>query len=163
MERACIAIGSNLGDRLAAFDHARRGLAGLPESELAAFADPIETDPIGPGEQGRYLNGAAVVRTGLGARELLGHLLRIERECGRERRSEQRWGPRTLDLDLLLLGDRVIDEAGLTIPHPRMHERAFVLAPLATIAPDTRHPVLDRTVAQLLAGLGGAATAYAEP
>lgn len=132
---------------------ARAGLVGLAGTELIAFAEPVETDPVGPVEQGAYLNSAAVVRTTLSPRELLAGLLAIERAAGRDRSKELRWGPRTLDLDLLLYGQRIIDEPGLAVPHPRMHERAFVLGPLASIAPHIRHPTLGQTIGELLASL----------
>lgn len=155
-----MALGSNLGDRASHLRAAVAALRSLPDSELVAVSEPLETAPVGPIPQGAYLNAAAVLRTRLSARALLGHLLRIERELGRDRSREQRWGPRTLDLDLLVFGDAVISEPGLTIPHPRMHERRFVLEPLARVAPGMKVPPSGRTVAELLGELdrvGGAA------
>jgi 2-amino-4-hydroxy-6-hydroxymethyldihydropteridine diphosphokinase len=154
---ACVALGSNLGDRRASIRAALDAIAALPEAELVAAAEPIETAPVtAPGddaEQPAYLNTVALVRTTLGARALLEALLRIERELGRDRARERRWGPRVIDLDLLLFGGAIIDEPGLTVPHPRMHERRFVLEPLARIAPHAAHPTLGRTAAELLADL----------
>ena len=106
-------------------------MAELPG--VVAVSTLRETDPVGVTDQPRFLNGVAALETELAPRELLDVLLAVERRLGRERR--ERWGPRTIDLDLLLYGDEVIDEAGLTIPHPRLHERRFVLEPLAELAP----------------------------
>lgn len=145
-----MALGSNVGDRAAHLHAAVSALRSLPASELAAVSEPIETAPVGPIPQGPYLNAAAVLRTGLTARALLDHLLRIERERGRDRSREQRWGPRALDLDLLIFGDEVVSEPGLNVPHPRLHERRFVLEPLAAVAPTMRVPPSGRTVADLL-------------
>lgn len=147
---AAVALGSNLGDRRAHIDFAFGALGGLPDSRLVARSSVVETAPVGPVEQGAYLNAAALLETSLSARDLLDRLLSVELQRGRDRGREQRWGPRTLDLDLLLYGDRVIDEPGLSVPHPRLHERLFVLHPLAKIAPDLVVPGLGKTIAGLL-------------
>jgi 2-amino-4-hydroxy-6-hydroxymethyldihydropteridine diphosphokinase len=110
-----------------------------------------ETDPVGFADQPKFLNAVAELRTDLSPRELLERLLAIERELGRERARERRWGPRLIDLDLLLYGGEVIDEPGLTVPHPRLAERRFVLEPLAEIAPGLRLPD-GRAVRELLVG-----------
>ena len=133
MTRSYIGIGANLGDREATLRSAVAGLAASPGVEVVAVSALRETAPVGPiTDQPPFLNGAVAVETSLDARDLLALLLRIEAEHGRTRDGPQ-GGPRTLDLDLLLHGDDRIDEPGLTIPHPRLHERAFVLEPLVEL------------------------------
>jgi 2-amino-4-hydroxy-6-hydroxymethyldihydropteridine diphosphokinase len=151
MSAAYIGIGSNLGDRHSHIEAARDALGQLPKTLLSGFSPVYETEPIGPGEQGRYLNAVASVQTVLSPEELLGALMDIEQAAGRER--DEQWGPRTLDLDLLLYDDRVMASERLTLPHPRMHERWFVLRPLADLADDLIHPVLNITVERLLMDL----------
>jgi 2-amino-4-hydroxy-6-hydroxymethyldihydropteridine diphosphokinase len=129
---AFIGLGSNLGDREGNLRAALARLTELGEVRASSFR---ETDPVGVTDQPRFLNAAAEVSTDLPARDLLDALLAIERDLGRDRAREERWGPRTLDLDLLLYGDDVIDEPGLTVPHPRLAERRFVLEPLHELAP----------------------------
>lgn len=146
-------MGSNLGDRERNLRRAMEALGRLQRTVLVSGSSLHETVPVGGVPQGMYLNAAAILETGLGPRELLDQLLRIETESGRKRPSQTRWGPRTLDLDLILYGDRVIDEDGLKVPHPRMHERLFVLAPLVEIAPDSMHPALNKSVRQLYEAL----------
>jgi 2-amino-4-hydroxy-6-hydroxymethyldihydropteridine diphosphokinase len=149
---ACIALGSNVGDRRATLDGAVAALRRHPAIAVRRVSSWIETDPVGgPPGQGRYLNGAAVIETTLSPRDLLDTMQAIEQQFGRVRETPA--GPRTLDLDLLLYDDRVIDEPGLAVPHPRMAGRRFVLEPLAEIAPQRRHPVYEATVAELLARL----------
>ena len=145
MTRAYVGLGANLGDREATI---RAALAELPG--LVAVSELRETDPVGVVDQPAFLNGAAALETELSARELLDALLAIERELGRERR--ERWGPRTIDLDLLLYGEERIDEPGLTVPHPRLHERRFALEPLADLDPELVIPGRGR-VGDLLAEL----------
>lgn len=132
---AFIAIGTNVGDREAHMQYALAALDSLAKTSRVACSDIIETDPIGPSGQGRYLNAVVQVRTRLAPAVLLEHLLRIERERGRDRAREGRNGARTLDLDLLLYADWHIHEPGLHVPHPRMSGRSFVMEPLAQIAP----------------------------
>jgi 2-amino-4-hydroxy-6-hydroxymethyldihydropteridine diphosphokinase len=145
MTRAYVGLGANLGDREATI---RAALDALPG--VVAVSRLRETDPVGVVDQPRFLNGVAALETDLSARELLETLLEVERELGRERR--ERWGPRTIDLDLLLYGEETIDEPGLTVPHPRLHERRFALEPLAELAPNALIPGRGR-VADALAEL----------
>jgi 2-amino-4-hydroxy-6-hydroxymethyldihydropteridine diphosphokinase len=130
-----LGLGSNLGDRAAHLAEARSAIAKAA-GEIRAASSIYDTAPWGPVPQGNYLNQVLCIATQLVPRELLDTLHAIERAAGRDRTNEVRFGPRTLDLDILIYGERVIDEDGLTIPHPRIGERAFVLAPLAEIAPD---------------------------
>jgi 2-amino-4-hydroxy-6-hydroxymethyldihydropteridine diphosphokinase len=133
MTRAYIGIGANLGDREGTLRSAVASLAAGPGVKVVAVSTLRETDPVGPvRDQPRFLNGAVAVETSLDARALLALLLRIEADHGRTREGPE-GGPRTLDLDLLVYGDERIDEPGLTVPHPRLHERAFVLEPLAEL------------------------------
>jgi len=150
---AYIGLGSNLGDRTGHLEEAVAALHAVPGVRVLAVSAPLETAPVGPPGQGPYLNAAARIETSLEPEALLGELLAIERAHGRIRDREQRWGPRTLDLDLLLFGDRVMAIDGLDLPHPRMHERAFVLRPLLDVGPEAVHPRLGRTVRELLADL----------
>ncbi len=182
-----IALGSNLGDRRGYLSAALGAIRGLP-GVLSVDSSPVyETEPVGVSGGaggsggGKFLNSVAVVKTTLGAAALLVELNRIEADQGRDRAAEAgRNEPRTLDMDILLYGDEVIDYpgnlsgenpgtlpgeltgnlpgAGLTVPHPRMHERWFVLKPLCDLAPDVMHPVLQRTAARLLADLETPAT-----
>ena len=134
MTRAYVALGANLGDRERTLRAAVDALAAEDGIEVVAVSTLRETEPVGVGEQPRFLNGAAELETTLTSRELLARLLAVEQRFGRIRVPGEQ-GPRTLDLDLLLFGDEVIDEPGLTVPHPRLHERRFVLEPLAELAP----------------------------
>ena len=148
--RAYVGLGSNLGDRAAYLLLGLSALSRLPETRLLRLSPVYETDPVGP-PQPPYLNMVAELETELSPKGLLAEMLRIEKALGRERR--ERWGPRTLDLDLLLYGDLVLEEEGLSVPHPRLHERAFVLVPLLDLLPEGRHPLLGQSFAELLASL----------
>jgi 2-amino-4-hydroxy-6-hydroxymethyldihydropteridine diphosphokinase len=132
--RAYVGLGANLGDRERTLRAAVDALAAEEGIEVVSVSTLRETEPVGVGEQPRFLNGAVELETTLTARELLDRLLAVEQRFGRVRIPGEH-GPRTLDLDLLLYGDEVIDEPGLTVPHPRLHERRFVLEPLAELAP----------------------------
>jgi len=142
-----IALGSNLGDSLTTLEAALEHLTQTPGVTLVQVSPWYQTSPLGPA-QPNYLNGCALLEVSLSPQEMLVTLWAIETQFGRVR--QQRWGPRTLDLDLLLYGDLVLETADLTIPHPRMAERAFVLVPLAAIAPDLMDPRSGRTISSLL-------------
>ena len=152
MTRAFVGLGSNLGDPRAQIGLAAELLGGEEGVEVVAVSTLRETDPVGYEDQPRFLNGAAELRTSLSARELLERLLAIERELGRVRGEGPRFGPRTIDLDLLLFGDEVVAEPGLDVPHPRLHERRFALEPLAELDPALELPGRG-PVQALLAGL----------
>lgn len=143
-----IALGSNLGDRAGYLLLALSRLSSLPQTRLSRLSQVYQTDPVGPPGQGPYLNMVAEIESGLEPQSLMQALLEIEKSLGRER--TVRWGARTLDLDLLLYGEWVADIPQLTLPHPRLHERAFVLAPLCDLIPEARHPNLGMTYRQLL-------------
>jgi 2-amino-4-hydroxy-6-hydroxymethyldihydropteridine diphosphokinase len=132
--RAHLALGSNLGDRLAFLRSAVTGLRRTEGISVAAVSRVYETAPVGGPEQGPYLNAVVAVDTELSAAQLLAVAHRLEDEAGRVR--EVRWGARTLDVDVLLVGDERVDTPELTVPHPRLAERGFVLAPLADVAPE---------------------------
>ncbi len=152
MARVAIALGSNLGDRRAHLDFAATRLASVFPSLIVSRY--YETAPVGvPAGQPLFLNAAAVADTDAAPRAVLDTLMAIERERGRERPYPN--AARTLDLDLILFGDRVVEEPGLAIPHPRFRERRFVLEPLAEIAPALVDPITGSTVADLLANVVG--------
>lgn len=153
-QRAFIAIGANLGDRLATIRAALDALGRVKGVRVVRVSNLIENPAVGgPASAPPFLNGAAELSTTLDPHDLLATLLEIERSLGRERR--QKWAPRTIDLDLLLYSDEVIDTDNLKVPHPLMHERDFVLTPLASIGGDVMHPTLRRTIAQLRADRAG--------
>ena len=151
MTRAYVGLGANLGDRERTLLAAVTALAAGDRVEVVAVSTLRETEPVGVGAQPLYLNGAAELETTLTAHELLDRLLAVEQRFGRVRVPGEH-APRTLDLDLLLYGDEVIDECGVTVPHPRLHERRFVLEPLAELAPGLVVPGRG-DVESLLSGL----------
>jgi 2-amino-4-hydroxy-6-hydroxymethyldihydropteridine diphosphokinase len=152
MTRSFIGLGANLEDPRAKIEQALGLLESQDGGDVTAVSTLRWTDPVGYEDQPRFLNGAAELRTTLEARELLERLLAIERRLGRVRAEGPRFGPRTIDLDLLLHGAEVIDEPGLQIPHPRLHERRFALEPLAELDPALEIPGRG-PVQTLLAGL----------
>ena len=146
-----LSLGANLGDRLA---NLRLALARLQTlARLEDVSSLYETEPQGPSDQPLFLNAVCRVSTGLEPQALLRFLKNLEREIGRPP-AGQRWGPRPIDLDILLYDDRVLDAPELTVPHPRLAERAFVLVPLCELAPELRHPLLGKTMKELLSSLG---------
>ena len=150
--RAYVGLGSNLGDRESTLRRAVEALGESPGVEVVAVSTLRDTAPVGLVDQPRFLNGVAVLETDLSARSLLALLLELEARFGRDREAVPAQGPRTLDLDLLLYGGARIEQEGLWIPHPRLHERAFVLEPLLEVAPGLDVPGLG-SVEALLARL----------
>jgi 2-amino-4-hydroxy-6-hydroxymethyldihydropteridine diphosphokinase len=150
--RAWIGIGSNIGDRAGYIARGLSGLNAFPGVEVTRVSSLYDTAPVGVVEQPRYLNAVAELETALEPLELMRALLSIEAECGRVR--EKRWGPRTLDLDLILYDGVELDTPELTLPHPRARGRAFVLVPLAEVAPGLRFPGDSVPVARLVEALG---------
>lgn len=153
MKDVYLSLGTNMGDRQAHLQQALAGLKTLPQSELVAISPIYQTAAWGKTDQADFLNLCVHLRTELGPQELLAQTQALELDLGRER--HEKWGPRTIDIDILLFGDERIDRPNLKIPHPYMDQRAFVLVPLADIAGHVRHPVLDKKIGELLANLDG--------
>jgi 2-amino-4-hydroxy-6-hydroxymethyldihydropteridine diphosphokinase len=151
MPRAYLGLGANLGPREATLLRAVDLLAASSGIEVLELSSLRETEPVGMTDQPTFVNGALAVETRLSPRELLDTLLGVERQLGRVREGE-RWGPRTIDLDLLVYADEVVDEPGLRVPHQRLHERRFALEPLAELEPELEIPGLG-AVSELLAEL----------
>lgn len=149
--RAYVGLGSNLGDREAMIRLALDDLARLPETTLVKASSLYDTEPAGEVDQPNFLNAVAAIETGLTARQLLWNLQLIEKRLGRVR--NQKWGPRTMDLDLLLYGSLIIEEADLQVPHPELTRRSFVLVPLVEIEPMLAHPATGETLIQHLSRL----------
>jgi len=150
-ERVFIGAGSNLGDRKSLIGEAIKALDENPDIEVVAESGLYETEPVGLVDQRDFLNAVIEIRTSLDPKRLLICLKQVERDLGRQPRRD--WGPREIDLDILLMGDRVIESPELVIPHSEMRNRRFVLKPLAELASDLTHPVLGRKICDLLDGL----------
>ncbi len=148
--KAYIGLGSNLGEREALLKAALEQIAAMPETRLGRVSSLYDTTPVGELDQPNFLNAVAQIETELTARQLLWNLLLIERRLGRVRHVARRYGPRTIDLDLLLHGDLVLESDELTLPHPELARRGFVLVPLVEVEPRLVHPVLGLTVTELL-------------
>jgi 2-amino-4-hydroxy-6-hydroxymethyldihydropteridine diphosphokinase len=148
---AYVGLGSNIGNRPRHLDEALLALNQHEHIDVVRVSDYIETIPVGGPPQPDYLNAVAQIDTDLGPEELLAAIQQIEQDMGRKR--IEKWGPRLIDIDIELYGDRIVDLPHLKIPHPLMHERRFVLQPLCQIAPDARHPKLGLSAKQMLSAL----------
>ena len=148
MRRVYIGIGSNLGDREFLIRKAVEALRQLPQTNVSGVSSLYDTEPVGETEQPPFLNAVAWIETELPARDLLWQMLLIEKRMGRVR--TQRWGPRSIDLDLLFHGDEVIEERDLRVPHLEAHRRAFVLLPLQELEPDFAHPETGETIRKMI-------------
>jgi 2-amino-4-hydroxy-6-hydroxymethyldihydropteridine diphosphokinase len=149
---AYIALGSNIEPRGHYIQQAMNLISDHPQIEVIEMSSVYETQPVGGPEQGPYLNAVTKIRTTLAPMELLSALQKIEKDLGRKRTVH--WGPRTIDLDILLYGEEIISNDRLIVPHPLMHERRFVMQPLAQIAPDVIHPILQMSAKTILDSLG---------
>jgi len=151
--KAFIGLGSNLGDRETMIRMALDDLARMPSTQLIRASSLYDSEPVGEVEQPNFLNAVAMIETAMTPRQLLWNLLLIEKRLGRVR-PQQRWGPRTIDLDLLLYDRLILDEPDLKVPHPEMTRRSFVLVPLVELEPLLVHPITGQTFLHHLSGLG---------
>lgn len=148
MTRVYLGLGSNLGARISILSEALERLISLPESQVIGLSEFYESQAWGKTDQPDFINVCCELETNLSAQDLLTYCQQIEQDLGRER--NERWGPRTIDIDILFYGDDIIETDNLTIPHPYLAERAFVLQPLSDIAPNVIHPILKKSVSALL-------------
>jgi len=153
MTIAYIGLGSNLGDRKDYIHKALKMLSEAKDIEVAGVSDLLETTALGGADQSEYLNAVAQIKTTLSAKDLHKILVNIENSLGRTR--EEKWSPRTIDLDILLFGEEIINSPDLTVPHPQMHLRSFVLSGLSQLNPDLLHPVIKESINELADRLGG--------
>lgn len=149
MSTAYICAGSNIGDRVGYLQQANILLKDTPGITVLDISSIYETEPVGYKDQEWFANAVIKIETDLEPHDLLIECMRIEKQLGRDRSTEERWGPRTLDLDILFYDDRIIAEEDLRIPHPRMHERAYALVPMLELDPDFVHPIIGKTVIDL--------------
>ena len=152
MARVFLGLGSNLGDRVETIRKAMEMISKIPGVSASSSSSLYETEPVGISDQPMFVNAVLEIETDLSPEELFSKLKDIESELGRT--ETIRWGPRIIDIDILLFGDRVIEERDLTIPHPEMTKRGFVLVPLCEIAPEIKHPKLKKTIREIADGLG---------
>jgi 2-amino-4-hydroxy-6-hydroxymethyldihydropteridine diphosphokinase len=153
MSTAYLSAGSNIGDRIGYLQQANNLLKYTDGITVVDSSSIYETEPVGYREQEWFANAVLRIETGLNPQELLAECMRIEIQLGRERNPENRWGPRTLDLDILFYEDEIVSEESLRIPHPRMHERAYALVPMLELDPDFIHPIIKKTVLEIHNGL----------
>jgi 2-amino-4-hydroxy-6-hydroxymethyldihydropteridine diphosphokinase len=152
MERVFLGLGSNIGDRIATIQKAKEMISSLPGVSVISSSSLYETEPVGISDQPMFINAVLEIETDLSPEELFFKLKDIEANLGRT--ETIRWGPRVIDIDILLFGDMIFEERDLTIPHPEMTKRGFVLVPLCEIAPEIKHPRLKKTIKELTDDLG---------
>jgi len=149
MSKAYLCVGSNIGDRVGYLQQANILLKDTAGINVLASSSIYETEPVEIKDQEWFINAVLEIETTVDASSLLQECLRIEKQLGRDRSSEKRWGPRTLDLDILFYGKEILSSESLQIPHPRMHERAFTLVPMLELNPDFEHPIIKKTIFEI--------------